>query len=121
MRTDRRERVERIILETMGADSTRRLGAGVAAALALAIAACSPSEPAQPVAGQPRSGPSAGAPFAGLTLDVDGDGEVTSHADALLILRYTSGFRGNSLVEGAVAGGCKRCTAEQIETYLASL
>lgn len=55
------------------------------------------------------------------SLDVDGDGLVTPQTDALLIMRFVSGFRGGSLVEGAVAPGCTRCSAEQIAAYLESL
>jgi hypothetical protein len=54
-------------------------------------------------------------------LDVDGDGIVGSHTDALLILRYIAGFEGAALIEGAVGPGCQRCTAEQIAAYIASL
>jgi hypothetical protein len=54
-------------------------------------------------------------------LDVDGDGTVGSHTDALLILRYVSGFEGAALIEGAVAPGCQRCTAEEIVAYIGSL
>ena len=54
-------------------------------------------------------------------LDVDGDGTVGSHTDALLILRYVAGFEGQALIEGAVGPGCQRCTAEQIAAYIASL
>jgi hypothetical protein len=56
-----------------------------------------------------------------MTLDVDGDGTVGSHTDALLILRYVAGFEGQPLIEGAVGPDCKRCTAEQIAAYIASL
>jgi hypothetical protein len=56
-----------------------------------------------------------------MRLDVDGDGKVTSYGDAMLIMRFTSGFRGESLIGGVVAGDCKRCTAEQIEQYIATL
>jgi hypothetical protein len=37
-----------------------------------------------------------------LTLDVDGDGSVLPLTDSLLILRYTFGFRGATLITGAV-------------------
>ena len=41
--------------------------------------------------------------------------------DALLGLRYTFGFRGGTLVAGAVGPGCTRCDASSIEAYLASI
>jgi hypothetical protein len=53
-----------------------------------------------------------------LTLDVDGDGLVQPLTDGLLILRYDFGFRGATLVSGAVAGNCTRCDAPSIEAYL---
>jgi hypothetical protein len=55
------------------------------------------------------------------SLDVDGDGTVGSHTDALLILRYVAGFEGRALIEGAVSPECQRCTAEQIAAYIDSL
>lgn len=54
----------------------------------------------------------------GLTLDVDGDGEVRPLTDGLLILRYLFGFKGETLIHGAVSNECTRCTAEEIEDYL---
>jgi hypothetical protein len=65
--------------------------------------------------------------FAGVTvsahpLDVDGNGGAPGPlTDGLLILRYLFGFRGATLVTGAVGGGCTRCTATPIESYLAAL
>ena len=84
-----------------GAGAARRRA--VAAVLAGAIAACGPSESAPPASGPGDTA----APLSSLTLDVDGDGKVTSHSDALLILRYTSGIRGKPLVEGAVSSDCE--------------
>ena len=54
-------------------------------------------------------------------LDVDGNGSVTPLTDALLVLRYTFGFTGATLITGAVGPGCTRCTAPQIEAYLAGM
>jgi hypothetical protein len=55
-------------------------------------------------------------------VDVDGDGEVEALTDSLLLLRYAFGFRGATLVTGAVdLGHCTRCTAPQIENYVATL
>ena len=51
-------------------------------------------------------------------LDADGDGEVAPLTDGLLLLRYLFGFRGESLIAGAVGGGCTRCDASAIEAHL---
>ena len=52
-------------------------------------------------------------------LDVDGNGVVDPLTDGLLGLRYMFGFRGATLITGAVGAGCTRCTAPAIEAYLA--
>jgi hypothetical protein len=52
--------------------------------------------------------------------DVDGNGVVEPLTDALLALRYTFGFRGATLIAGAVGANCTRCDAPSIEAYLAS-
>jgi hypothetical protein len=108
------------------------LRAGIAIVVVALSTSCS-GEPPSPLpideSAQPRTPPtsvfsglpSAGRPTLPTTLDVDGDGMVSSHTDALLILRYVAGFEGQSLIEGAVGPGCQRCTAEQIEAYIASL
>ena len=55
-------------------------------------------------------------------VDVDGDGEVEALTDSLLLLRYAFGFRGATLITSAVdPGHCTRCTAPQIEAYIATL
>ena len=41
--------------------------------------------------------------------------------DGLLILRYLFGFRGGSLIVGAVGPGAERDTAPEIEAYLATV
>jgi hypothetical protein len=54
--------------------------------------------------------------------DIDGNGALAALSDGLLILRYLFGFRGATLITGAVdTDGCTRCTANDIETYLAGL
>jgi DNA-binding beta-propeller fold protein YncE len=54
--------------------------------------------------------------------DIDGDGEVDALTDALLLLRYAFGFRGATLITGAVdVANCTRCTATEIEALIASL
>lgn len=78
-----------------------------------------PAPPPEPTA-LPRSSVAAGPPSTS-SLDVDGDGTVGSHTDALLILRYVSGFRGETLIEGVTGKQCTRCTAPEIEAYLDSL
>jgi hypothetical protein len=50
--------------------------------------------------------------------DVDANGVVDALTDGILTLRFEFGFRGNSLVTGAVAGNCTRCSAAEIEAYL---
>jgi hypothetical protein len=55
------------------------------------------------------------------TLDVDGSGDIQPLTDGLLVLRYEFGFRGATLVTGAVGPNCTRCTAPAIEAYLASV
>jgi hypothetical protein len=55
-------------------------------------------------------------------LDIDDDGETDSLTDGLLLMRWTFGFRGQSLVQGAVdLRDCRRCTATSIAIYLDSL
>ena len=50
--------------------------------------------------------------------DVDGNGLVEPLTDGLLTLRYLFGFRGATLVNGAVAPDCTRCTTPAIESYI---
>ena len=58
----------------------------------------------------------------GLALDIDGNGVKSPLTDGLLALRYLFGFRGATLINGAVdTVNCTRCTAVAIEAYLASL
>jgi hypothetical protein len=59
---------------------------------------------------------------AGAVVDADGDGEAEPLTDGLLILRWVFGFTGQPLVIGAVdASDCTRCTAGEIEGYLAGI
>jgi hypothetical protein len=55
------------------------------------------------------------------TIDVDGDGQFLPLTDGLLILRFGFGFTGNTLISGAVGGGCTRCDAPSITQYLQGL
>ena len=54
-------------------------------------------------------------------LDIDGDTQFLPLSDGLLVLRWLFGFRGDSLVSGAVSGNCTRCAPAQIEPYLAGI
>jgi hypothetical protein len=52
--------------------------------------------------------------------DIDGNGVKTALTDGLLLLRYLFGFRGNTLVNGAVGTLCTRCEAPAIEAHIAA-
>jgi hypothetical protein len=54
-------------------------------------------------------------------LDIDGNGTCDSLTDGLLILRFLFGFRGSTLIDGAVAPDCGRCTTDEIESFLNGL
>ncbi len=54
----------------------------------------------------------------GSILDVDANGVRDPLTDGVLVARYLFGFRGATLVSGAVGEGCSRCTAGAIESYL---
>jgi hypothetical protein len=54
-------------------------------------------------------------------LDIDGNGSVEPLTDGLLILRYLFGFRGATLITGAIGAGATRDTAPEVEAYLATL
>jgi hypothetical protein len=51
--------------------------------------------------------------------DIDGNGAEQALSDALLLLRYLFGLRGDALVSGAVGAGCTRCDATAIEARIA--
>jgi hypothetical protein len=53
-------------------------------------------------------------------LDIDGDGATEALSDGLLVLRYLFGFRGDSLIVGAVTANATRTTATEIESYIES-
>ncbi|MDC3261571.1 PKD domain-containing protein [bacterium] len=53
--------------------------------------------------------------------DVDGNGTQDALTDGLLMLRYSFGLTGDSLISGVVAEDATRKTAEEIEAYLATL
>jgi hypothetical protein len=54
-------------------------------------------------------------------LDVDGDGWVELQTDAVMILRYLLGFRGQALLNATSASGARRTLATEIELYMAGL
>ena len=54
-------------------------------------------------------------------LDIDGNGDEEPLTDGLLLNRWLLGFRGQSLISGAVADGCTRCTAGAIESFLGGM
>ena len=61
-------------------------------------------------------------PFAALvTLDVDGDGDITPLTDGLLVLRFMFGFSGTTLTMNAVGANCTRCDGAAIAAYLGPL
>ena len=53
--------------------------------------------------------------------DIDDNGVVEPLTDGLLLLRYAFGFRGATLVTGALAVNCVRCGAAAIEAYIQGL
>jgi hypothetical protein len=54
-------------------------------------------------------------------LDVDGNGTAQALTDGLLLLRYLFGLTDSALTTGAIGGGCTRCNAAAVATYLAAL
>jgi hypothetical protein len=58
---------------------------------------------------------------AGIVLDVEGNGAVAALTDGLLVLRSLFGLTGTTLITGAVGPGCTRCTAGEVQGYLASI
>jgi hypothetical protein len=54
-------------------------------------------------------------------LDIDGNGQAKPLSDGLLIIRYLFGFRGETLINGAIGDGATRKSAPEIEGYLQSL
>ena len=52
-------------------------------------------------------------------LDIDGNNVPDASTDGVLLTRYLLGFRGNSLIDGAVAAGAPRSSATDIESFIA--
>ncbi len=61
--------------------------------------------------------------MAGLSpsLDADGNGAVDALSDGIVIIRYMFGFRGDPLVQGALAPDATRTTAAQVEAWAAGI
>jgi hypothetical protein len=57
----------------------------------------------------------------GLTLDIDGNGQLEALSDGLLVLRYMFGFSGATLTNNAIGLSCARCDAGTIAPYLQEL
>ena len=53
-------------------------------------------------------------------LDVDQNGSFDALTDGLVILRYAFGFRGDSLINSAIASDGTRTSAADIEAYIES-
>lgn len=54
-------------------------------------------------------------------LDIDGDGATLAETDAVLVLRYLLGFRGDALIANAISQGAVRNTSALVEAHLSSL
>ncbi|MFO8090569.1 MAG: hypothetical protein R6U13_12070 [Desulfatiglandaceae bacterium] len=54
-------------------------------------------------------------------LDIDGNGEATPLGDGVMIVRYLFGFRGSTLIQGAIDAQGSRNNATDIEDYMASI
>jgi hypothetical protein len=54
------------------------------------------------------------------SLDVDGNGQVASLTDGILLIRYYAGFTGDSLITGAIDAGATRTSAAEIIALLDS-
>ena len=55
-------------------------------------------------------------------VDIDRDGSFDALSDALLLLRFAFGFRGQTLIAGAIdPQSCNRCSASDIEAFIEDL
>jgi Glucose / Sorbosone dehydrogenase len=54
----------------------------------------------------------------GPSLDIDLNGSFDAATDGMLLLRYLLGFRGDSLITGAIGASANRATAQGVVTYL---
>jgi len=55
------------------------------------------------------------------TVSIDGNGSADALTDGLLLLRYFFGFRGATLINGAIGSGAQRTSSTQIEAYIESV
>jgi hypothetical protein len=53
--------------------------------------------------------------------DIDGNGQVDSLTDGLLLLRHLFGLRGSPLIAGAIGVGATRTTPQDVDNYIQSL
>ncbi len=51
-------------------------------------------------------------------LDIDGNGQATLSGDAMLLVRWKFGLRGDSLTDGLDTANCTRCTPDEISAYI---
>ena len=51
-------------------------------------------------------------------LDLDQNGSFEALTDALILLRYAFGLRGDNLINGAIATDANRTSAEDIEIHI---
>ncbi len=56
-----------------------------------------------------------------LNYDIDDNGSYSALTDGVLVVRYLFGFRGDTLINGAIDPGANRSTPDEIEAYLAFL
>ena len=54
-------------------------------------------------------------------LDLDQNGSFDALTDALMIMRYAFGLRGDALISNAIASDANRTSAEEIEAHIQSL
>jgi hypothetical protein len=53
--------------------------------------------------------------------DIDGNGQVDSLTDGLLLLRHLFGLRGSQLIAGAIGVGATRTTPQDVDNYIQSM
>ena len=54
-------------------------------------------------------------------LDIDGNGEIETLSDGLLIMRYLFGYRDDALIDSSIAAGATRITSLDVELFIQSL
>jgi len=73
---------------------------------------------ASTAAGYGFEGPDVAAEVVACTLDVDDNGAADALTDGIIILRYLFGFRGDPMVEGALAPDAQRTDPAEIASFL---